>query len=199
MTYVLINPVTDRMTDPEELEKALCAHRLQRVTCRENWTRRVLEEYSAVLQTEKKTVLDTRCPMAVELVRALQIDRIREAPVLPILLHCAKELSDREDLQEGEIVVTTPCRALAEQGNSFNLPRTEFITSREFLDVIGYHSVKQLDCSPIPPGFFDPLGVVTVTATGGQEITERAASLPLKTRLFEALFCPGGCHNGDGV
>ena len=199
MTYVLINPVTDRMTNPEELEKALHEHGLRRVFCRENWALHVLKEYSEVLQTEDKTVLDTRCPMAVELVRALHIDRIREAPVLPILLHCAKELTDREDLQEGKIVVTTPCQALAEQGNRLKLPRTVFITAREFLDVIGYHSVKQLDCSPIPPGFFDPLGVVTVTATGGQEITERAASLPLKTRLFEALFCPGGCHNGDGV
>lgn len=199
MTYVLINPVTDRMTDPEELEKALCAHRLQRVTCRENWTRRVLEEYSAVLRTEKKTVLDTRCPMAVELVRALHIDRIREAPVLPILLHCAKELSERKDLQEGEIVVTTPCRALAEQGNHFKLPRTVFITAREFLDRIEYHSVKQLDCSPIPPGFFDSLGTVTVTATGLREITDKAVLLPPETRLFEVLFCPGGCHNGDGV
>ena len=60
MTYVLINPVTDRMTNPEELEKALREHGFCRASCRENWASCVLKEYSEVLQTEDKTVLDTR-------------------------------------------------------------------------------------------------------------------------------------------
>ncbi len=199
MTYVYINPVTDRMTDSKRLEFALRSHQMKRVFCQENWPLKVLKEYSTLVEQSDKTVLDTRCPMAVRLLRTLGLHDMVEAPIAPILLSCAKELSHREDLVDGQIVVTTPCMALAEQGNLLKLPRTTFVTAREFLLEIGYHTAKRLDSSPIPPGFFDSLAIATVSASGKEEIAEKAVSLPKDTELFEVLFCPGGCHNGDGV
>ena len=199
MTYVFINPVTDRMTSPEILEQKLCSRNMHRVYCRENWSERVLEEYSKVLMTTDRTVLDMRCPMAVDFVRTLKLEAVREAPVLPILLHCAEELSQREDLQNGQILITTPCRALEEQGNMLALARTTFITAKKFLADIGYNSATPIMRSPIPPGFFDPLSVNVVSATGEKEIAKEAVNLSKGIRLFEMLFCLGGCHNGDGI
>ena len=199
MTYVFINPVTDRMISPEKLEQKLRSHNMHRVYCRENWSKRVLEEYSKVLMTTDRTVLDMRCPMAVNFVRTLNLEAVSEAPVLPILLHCAEELSQRKDLQYGQIVITTPCRALVEQGNKLGLDRTTFVTAKEFLADIGYNSATPITRSPIPPGFYDPLSVSGVSATGEKEIAKEAVNLSKGIRLFEMLFCFGGCHNGDGI
>ena len=137
--------------------------------------------------------------VSVNFVRTLNLEAVSEAPVLPILLHCAEELSQRKDLQYGQIVITTPCRALVEQGNKLGLDRTTFVTAKEFLADIGYNSATPITRSPIPPGFYDPLSVSVVSATGEKEIAKEAVNLSKGIRLFEMLFCFGGCHNGDGI
>lgn len=69
------------------------------------------------------------CPEAVRLLEEIQkepenesgIENLKVAPIEPILLHCARELSTRPDLADGEKIITTPCQSLAVLGNSLGL------------------------------------------------------------------------------
>lgn len=54
--------------------------------------------------------------------------------------------------------------------------------------------------SPIPPGFFDGLGLKTVSITGEKEIRNYLRNgISDEVQLVEMLFCNEGCHNGDGI
>lgn len=80
------------------------------------------------------TLADARCPEAVRLLEEIQkepenesgIENLKVAPIEPILLHCARELSTRPDLADGEKIITTPCQSLAVLGNSLGLENTRF-------------------------------------------------------------------------
>ena len=47
MTYLWINPVSERMISVEALERMLEKHDLTRVVCRESWGEIVLRKYRA--------------------------------------------------------------------------------------------------------------------------------------------------------
>ena len=54
--------------------------------------------------------------------------------------------------------------------------------------------------SPIPPGFFDSLGLEMDSLTGRGPIEAYlSAGGRAEARLVELLYCENGCHNGDGV
>ena len=99
MTYLWINPVSERMISVEALERMLEKHDLTRVVCRESWGEIVLRKYRELLEHADGTFADARCPEAVSLVRSLQPE-IQIADIEPILIHCARELAERPDLAE---------------------------------------------------------------------------------------------------
>ena len=72
MTYLWINPVSERMISAEALERMLEKHALTRVVCRENWGEIVLRKYRELLEHADGTFADARCPAAVSLVHSLQ-------------------------------------------------------------------------------------------------------------------------------
>lgn len=107
----------------------------------------------------------------------------------------------------------TDHHALANAGNALKLKDTRFLTWNGLLQELGdtvegtcaEYSVQAgvktcLKSSPIPPGFFENLGIDTVSLTGEANIREYFEGKSWKqVRLVEMLCCHMGCHNGDGV
>ena len=200
MASIFINPVTASMVSRQTLEDRLahCGHR--RVFCENDWGAAVRRQYGELLKNADRTVADTRCPVAVSLAKSLPGgQQLLYAPIRPILLSCAAELSARKDLAGEDIIVTTPCRALVEMGEMLGLSRVRFVTAKSLLADIGCVPVKRLEASPIPLGYFRELGVKTVSVTGRDAIVNALEHLPGDARLLEMLYCAGGCHNGDGI
>lgn len=204
MTYIWINPVTDRMYDKGRLEDFLRNHGYCRVECRENWGAVVREKY---LQLKKEvsavagsTVADVRCPVVEHLIRGGDHPGLVVPEIEPILLHCGREISGREDLRGKKKIITTPCRALAEAGNRLNLEETEFLPWNLFLKRLGrVLPGKNLENSPIPPGFFGPPEEAEAV-TGPKEVEDYLQEKKWKGgTIVEFLYCKEGCHRGDGV
>ena len=201
MRYVFINPVTAQMYDSEALNVQLTRAGYTRVEGEVIWRIAVKARYLDLIYDTSCVWSDARCPMAVKLMHELGPAGIRVAPIEPILLCCAQELSARADLSDGDILITSPCSALADAGNALSLPRTRFITWREFalrerIDL----TPRALNACPVPPGFFEGLPCKVASATGRTEISRfLSAEIAPDVRLIELLYCPDGCHNGDGV
>ena len=201
MRYIWINPVTESMYEEPVMEEFLTKHGFTRVRCMVDWGQAVKEKYREMLDGCRDTVADARCPMACGLVEALAVDGVRAAAIEPILIHCAREISCREDLGSGEKIITTPCASLADMGNSLGLANTRFIPWNRLLKELGQGPEgKQLHASPIPPGFFAGVEEKVQSLTGKEEIEAYMKSGRWReVRLEEMLYCHRGCHNGDGV
>ena len=229
MTYLWINPVSERMVSEQNLKRILTEHQLTQVRCQEDWGGIVLKQYAELMEHADGTVADARCPEAVNLIERYNEERnlsIQVADIEPILIHCARELSARADLADGEKIITTPCRILAEQGNALELPHTRFVSWKDFFSELG--ESLEPEASPIPPGFFTGLSVPVVSLSGREDIEDyleersRTSEGELEDRmmsgtagsqnigaviadagrkplLLELLYCPKGCHMGDGV
>ena len=200
--YIWINPVVAGMYPPELLNDLLVRHGCQAVQCSGDWITEVQEKYKALTAAESRIVVDARCPMAVDLVQRLRGEQpLRVAEVEPILIHAARELAGRADLADRPKLITTPCAALAEQGNRLQLEKTRFIAWNRLLQEWGETPPSvRLEQSPIPPGFFDETGIRVHKVTGAEAIAAYVRTCPRdREQLVEMLYCPEGCHNGDGV
>lgn len=201
MNYVLVNPVVSGMYPREALDSYLAARGYVRVECRENWREIVLGRYREQLERTGATVVDARCPMAVRLFRDVcDWPRTEVAPIEPILICCAREISTRADLAGGDKLVITPCRALAEMGNALRLRRTRFASWRDFIEEDCALRCARLEASPIPPGYFSGLPWPGISLSGAEEIEAYFSAGPREgVRMIEMLYCRDGCHHGDGV
>jgi hypothetical protein len=187
------------MISVEALERMLEKHALTRVVCRESWGEIVLRKYRELLEHADGTFADARCPAAVSLVHSLQPE-IQIADIEPILIHCARELAERPDLADGEKIITTPCRILADMGNKLELKDTHFVPWNRFLAALGEPMEPAPDASPIPPGFFKDLPFSVVSRSGRPAIESYVTGNDWKNaKLIELLYCVQGCHRGDGV
>lgn len=187
------------MISAAALEKLLKKHDLTRVVCQESWGEIVLRKYRELLEHADGTFADARCPAAVSLVHSLQ-PGIRIADIEPILIHCARELAERPDLADGEKIITTPCRILADMGNKLELKDTHFVPWNRFLAALGEPMEPAPDASPIPPGFFKDLPFSVVSRSGRPAIESYVTGNDWKNaKLIELLYCVQGCHRGDGV
>ena len=212
------------------MKQILTEHQLTQVRCREDWGGIVLKQYAKLMEHADGIVADARCPEAVNLIERYNEEQnlsIQVADIEPILIHCARELSERTDLAGGEKIITTPCRILAEQGNALELPRTRFVSWKDFLSELGERLEPAPESSPIPPGFFAGLSVPVLSLSGQEEIEEYlrdeiiqemtggmltgtteagnrngkkdTARAEHSPLLLELLYCRQGCHMGDGV
>ena len=173
MTYLWINPVSERMVSEQNLKRILTEHQLTQVRCCKDWCSSVKKQYENLMKHANGMVADARCPEAVNLIERYNEERnlsIQVADIEPILIHCARELSARADLADGEKIITTPCRILAEQGNALELPHTRFVSWKDFLAELGETPEDAPEASPIPPGFFADLKVSVVSLSGREEI-----------------------------
>ena len=152
---------------------------------------------------QSELVFDSRCPRAVNFIRAnFKEQAVFISNLNPILIESALELSAK--LKEDEwLYVTTPCEDLAQLGMELNLARTTFLTWRSFREQNAINlKMRNIEQSPIPPGFFTNLGVKTLTLSSKEKI-ENALSYKFSElknyQIIELLYCENGCHNGDGL
>ena len=202
MKYIWINPVTESMYAPADLSAFLQENGYEAVTVSADWVAIVKEKYKTAVAATPNTVMDMRCPKVLDFLKEKALLPEMTIPdIEPILIHCGREISQRKDLRGAEKIITTPCKALADLGNSLALPETTFLPWNEFLRQTGSEPTAiSLKESPIPPGFFDGLGFSHCSVTGETEILEQFQNCRSnETDLLELLFCKNGCHNGDGV
>ncbi len=202
MAYIWINPVTDSMYETDVLNEQLRHHGYERFETSIDWLSIVKEKYRLAACQTMNTIMDMRCPKIRELLEEIGVTGNISIPeIKPILIHCGLECSSQEELRGEEKIITTPCQALADMGNSLELKDTRFVPWNQFAKTIGIRPMcLQPKESPIPPGFFDELGLKTVSITGEEEIRNYfEKGVPNEVQLVEMLFCEGGCHNGDGI
>ena len=204
MKYIFINPVVDNMYIKEELDQLLLRNGYTRVGVEHDWHQIVKEKYKETLQSTEKTVIDMRCPLAVSTIKKYLTKQDSLMPEIdPILIHCGIEIANREDLKGKQKIITTPCDSLAVYGNKKQLKDTVFISWKEFLKGLDSHEtvqVKQLDESPIPPGYFKSVDAKITSLSGEETIEQYFENKKHKENdLVEMLYCKNGCNNGDGV
>ena len=204
MAYIFINPVVGNMYKKEELDELLLKNGYSRVEVETDWHKIVKEKYNKTLKSTEKTLLDQRCPLAIDTISEYINDEDTLIPQIdPILIHCGIELANREDLKGKKKIITTPCESLASYGNKKNLEDTVFISWKEFIKNLNSHNksmVRLLDESPIPPGYFDSLEAKVTSLSGEENIVSYFKNnLHKKDDLVEMLYCTNGCNNGDGV
>ena len=202
MTFIWINPVTASLYPADDLNAFLKRNGYQRVEASPHWPETVREKYKRALETTDRTVIDMRCPKIAE---RIDLHGLRENVTLPaiepILIHCGREISEREDLRGTEKLITTPCQALADFGNSLGLKETKFLPWNLFLSAFDdAPAASPLESSPIPPGFFAELNCRKISVTEKAHIDALFRNFPQDTfDLIELLYCKNGCHNGDGI
>lgn len=204
MTYIFINPVVDNMYIKDELDELLFNNGYKRVEVKTDWHKIVKEKYDKIMNQTELTVIDKRCPMAVDTIKPYMNEKeVLDHEIEPILIHCGIEIANREDLKGQKKVITTPCESLANQGNRLNLEDTTFISWKEFINDLDKEKKVQgklLEDSPIPLGYFNSLEA-KVSSISGKEVIENH----FKNKLYdghdivEMLYCEGGCNSGDGV
>lgn len=202
MPHIWINPVTESMYEPEVLDEFLRKHDYKRFRTSTDWLTIVKEKYGLAVGQSVQTVMDMRCPKTKELLENLGVaSQVTFPEIEPILIHCGREASEREDLRDEKKIITTPCQALADMGNGLGLKDTVFVPWNRFVESIGEGPQSiVLKKSPIPPGFFQELGVRTASITGEEDIRHYFRDYEsCEVQLVEMLFCKEGCHNGDGV
>ena len=204
MKYIFINPVIDNMYKQEELNEVLLQNGYQRVQVENDWHKLVKEKYKQLLNETNLTVMDKRCPKAIETINPyLNNEKMLVPSIEPILIYCAIEIAGREDLKKYKKVITTPCDSLANYGNKMGLENTEFISWNKFLTQLKLDrklQVNVLSESPIPPGYFKTLDAKVSSISGKENIENHfKTALYEQDQLVEMLYCHNGCHNGDGV
>ena len=198
---VWLNPVVKNIYDFAALKEILQNKGFGVMECEKDHVNSVKNAYKNSL-AQKELIFDSRCPRAVNFIRA----NFKEYAALisnlnPILIESATELSAK--LKEDEwLYVTTPCEDLVELGRGLNLARTTFLTWKNFKEQNEINlETKKLEASPVPPGFFTNLGVKTLSL-GSKEKIENTLSYKFSElknyRIIELLYCENGCHNGDG-
>jgi len=202
MAYIWINPVVDRMYEPETLNTFLARHGHKRLYTSGDWLGVVKEKYRLAVEQSAKPVMDVRCPKVKELLEELEgLTNVVIPEIKPILIHCGEEGSGQEELLEEEKIITTPCRSLADMGDALELKNTRFVAWNDFVKILGDEPQRIIPkTSPIPPGFFAELGIKTDSVTGERELREYfKKGIPEDVQLVEMLYCKEGCHNGDGI
>ena len=199
---VWLNPVVKNIYDFAALKEILQDKGFSVVECKKDHVKSIKNAYKNAL-AQSELIYDSRCPRAVNFIRANfkeQADLISN--LNPILIESALELSAK--LKEDEwLYVTTPCEDLAQLGMELNLARTTFLTWKSFREQNAINlKMRNIEQSPIPPGFFTNLGVKTLSLSSKEKI-ENALSYKFSElknyQIIELLYCENGCHNGDGL
>ncbi|MBS3938356.1 MAG: hypothetical protein KGZ50_07270 [Peptococcaceae bacterium] len=158
------------------------------------------------LENKPSLLIDSRCPKVVELVKEEYQQLISYlAPIEPILTTCAQGLYEeyiKPNPLSARLIMVTPCTDFVAYGAKKLPGQVRFITWKDFLREIDERSsFSRSVISPVPLGFFDGMGIPVVKVSGAKEITSLLAATIPKTDsgyILEILYCPQGCHNGDG-
>lgn len=207
--YILINPVASVMYKEHigEIHTKLQNHKFKIVEprCQQSV---VKEKYKKYCDGCDDTVLDNRCPAAIEFIyQKIELDGVVVPKIEPILIHTARDLYKEYLLKNknASLTITTPCESLKILGKEIfkkeHKSRIYFKTWNEICDMLNIERVAKRTTTPIPMGFFKNLEIPISELSGALEIEKNLKSeiLIKKPKLVEILYCKDGCHNGDGV
>lgn len=191
--YIWLNPIVINSYNLLELTLLLREKKFTIVHPNKNHAEIVLNQYKDI-KKNSKPILDQRCPLISAYFKINNIN-VNFYNIDPILISTAKELSETKELSDGIKFITTPCSALAQQGNKLKLKNTFFLTWDSFCLINDiYIKGKKLDNSPVPLGFFDKISDKILKLTGDFHLKNLQ-----NYEIIEGLYCENGCHNGDGV
>lgn len=191
--YIWLNPIVISSYNLLDSQTVLSIKKYTIVYPKKNHAEIVLNKYKN-LEKNSKPILNQRCPLISDYFQKNNID-VNFYNIDPILISTAKELSSDEKLSNGVKIITTPCTALAQQGNNLKLKNTFFLTWDFFCLINNIHiNGEKLANSPVPLGFFDKISNKVLKLTGNFQIKNLN-----NYEIIEGLYCENGCHNGDGV
>lgn len=200
--YIFINPVVLKLYDISYLKNLLTQNNFKLIFPKEDIAQIIKNKYLSLSSNSKECIIDSRCPKIKDFIENYTFS----ANINPILIETALHLHAQKQ-KEDFLYITTPCIALENFGNNLNLSNTLFITWNNFVSKfklkIDLKNKKQLQNSPIPPGFFKDLegsiGKIP-SVSGKQNIIKIFKEKSYKKhKLIEMLYCDNGCHNGDGI
>lgn len=197
--YVWVNPVIMNLYDIEYLKDILLKSGFKIILSDRNNAEIVKNKFRQKCLNSNKCIIDSRCPKIYDYIDSNNND-YEYANINPILIETAIELKVKI---KNNIIITTPCIALANFGNSLNLEGLTFKTWRDFIKenniLLDKNKKKKLNESPIPLGFFKGFDNV-YSVSGTKNILKVFKNkLYVNSKLLEALYCENGCHNGDGI
>lgn len=197
--YVWVNPVIMNLYDIEYLKDILLKSGFKIILSDRNNAEIVKNKFRQKCLNSNKCIIDSRCPKIYDYIDSDNND-YEYANINPILIETAIELKAKI---KNNIIITTPCIALADFGNSLNLEGLTFKTWRDFIKenniLLDKNKKKKLNESPIPLGFFKGFDNV-YSVSGAKNILKVFKNkLYINSKLLEALYCENGCHNGDGI
>ena len=97
MKYIWINPVVADMYQPGDLRHFLKSHGFIQVEVSLDWLEIVRKKYRTLLENTKHTVIDMRCPKAIDFIDAYELRHKVEVPSIePILLHVQEKSAKKK-------------------------------------------------------------------------------------------------------
>jgi len=203
LNYIWINPVVEKMykKDLDSLKNNLRKKGFQVVSAG-GQLEQVKNKFRDEIMNSKNTVLDTRCPVAVDYAnKNIDKDKYNIPKIEPILIHTARYLYEFyiKDIKKDKLIITTPCKALKKLGEDIfkNKLGIEFYTWLEVCDKLNIEVASKCNLSPIPLGFFRDISENVLEISGENKFNE--SFLKEEYDVIEMLYCLGGCNNGDGV
>ncbi|GAA0746959.1 hypothetical protein GCM10008906_35270 [Clostridium oceanicum] len=205
MNYIWINPVVEKMykKNLDNIKNKLNKNGFKVISA-SGQIQIVKNKFKNIILTSKNTVLDTRCPTAINHInKNKNINKnIYTVPKIePILIHTAKYLYDIhiKDSKENNLIITTPCKALKELGTNVFKDKQgiKFFTWLEICNMFNIQRVSKCKSSPIPLGFFRDISENVLEISGEDKFNE--SFLQKGYDIIEMLYCSGGCNNGDGI
>ncbi|WDV45481.1 [Fe-Fe] hydrogenase large subunit C-terminal domain-containing protein [Clostridiaceae bacterium M8S5] len=205
--YIWLNPVTSDMLtnnniNVNELFKNL-GYILVDLDC--SIVDNVLSDYINMCKSTNNPLIDSRCPMVVEIIKEKYPELCKNiAPLDPIFIYCAKHLYKTliKSNDDSILFIIAPCTSLCHYGNAVLKKDVIFTTWKHFKEKHEICIDLKARRTPIPLGFFDNTDLIIEKLTGESKILSNINKLieyKSNIDLIEILYCKNGCHNGDGI
>lgn len=206
--YIWINPVAEKMYGDELglIKNNLTQKGYIIVNC-DSQLEYVRNQYKNYSKNTEKTILDCRCPEAINLLKRNNLTNDFDVPMIePILVRTSRVLYENYIKNEDDIlIITCPCTYLRDFSRQAMNDRVgiEFLTWKEFSENEGMNLSGTLDKSPIPLGYFQEAFKNVLEISSEDEIITEISNLKKcnekKYDIVEMLYCKNGCNNGDGL
>lgn len=206
--YIWINPVAEKMYGTRiELLKSKLIKRSYKIADCESQLEFVKNEYIEYSKIATKTILDCRCPEAINILKRNNLISDFSVPMIePILVRTARILHSKFiKNSDDSLIITCPCTQLREFAKKRlkNLPNITFYTWKEFCINEKIELAEKIAQSPIPLGYFKDSFTKVCELSEENEIIKEIKEIKKKHtntyEIIELLYCRNGCNNGDGL
>lgn len=204
--YIWLNPVTTTSLEKSYIDykKLLKDEGFIYVSIDSSLINSVREDYVRYCTYNNKTIIDSRCPKAIEVIKKEYPYLCKNiAPIDPIFINCAKYLFKKWVANDSNAILfmIAPCTSLCNHGNALFKNDVIFLTWLDFCKKNNIDINLTPQKTPIPLGFFDNTNLNVLKLTGKSNIINNINKVMTNDTqdLIEILYCKDGCHNGDGI